>query len=213
MTDIREQQISDLLALRDGELPTADAARVLGHRQAAADLERIGRLRDTLRALPDPDPEPALWDRIQAAAKPAGRRGGAVVRFPGRFIPYAAAAGLLLALGAGVLGVNADRQSTATHGASAAVVDGTEATEDPVLRVLHERSKRLEPLMLSANRRDPTERALRMRIADLDGQISGSAGAGLNRQQAERLWGQRVALLESLAEVRRARATLQPAVY
>ena len=34
-----------------------------------------------------------------------------------------------------------------------------------------------------------------------------------DQQEVERLWGQRVALLESLAEVRRARVVLQPAVY
>lgn len=205
MTDMREGQISDLLALRDGELPAADAAGVLARADSAATLERIHGLRDALRALPDPEPDVALWDRIRAAATPPGGRGrgGAVMRFPGRFLPYAAAAGLVLALGAGLLGVNAARQTNGT----------AEAATDPVLQQLYERSKRLEPLMLSGDRRDPTERALRLRIADLDDQITGNPDAGVNLQTEQQLWSQRVALLESLAEVRRARVTVQPAVY
>ncbi|MGE0621804.1 MAG: hypothetical protein AB7I04_14220 [Pseudomonadales bacterium] len=205
MTDIREGQISDLLALRDGELPEAEAAGVLSRAGSAATLERIHGLRDALRALPDPEPDEALWERIRAAATPPDGqgRGGAVMRFPGRFLPYAAAAGLVLALGAGLLGVNAARQTNGT----------AEAATDPVLQQLYERSKRLEPLMLSGDRRDPTERALRLRIADLDGQITGNPDAGVNPQTEQQLWSQRVALLESLAEVRRARVTVQPAVY
>lgn len=216
MTDMRERQISDLLALRDGELAPAAAAEVLARPGAPALRDELGRLRDALRSLPDPVPDAVRWARIRdtgrARAPAAGRPGGAVLRFPGRFVPYAAAAGLVLALGAGLLAVNTVRQSSTAGGAPGRASDTT-VQEDPTLRVLYERSKRLEPLLVSADRRDPTEQALRLRIADLDSQIVGGPEAGLNRQQAERLWGQRVALLESLAEVRRARATLQPAVY
>jgi len=221
---MRDQEISDLLALRDGELPEAAAAEVLARPGAAVDLDRIRRIHSALNALPDPVVDPmvgpvmndALWAKSRAKAQPRPVRGGAIVRFPGRFLPHAAAAGLLLALGAGLLATHATRQDVRVDEAIALPAAANAGREDPVLQGLHERSRRLEPLLVSADRRDPTEQALRLRIADLDGEIAGIPDRDdgqADRQMEQQLWGRRVALLESLAEVRRARATLQPAVY
>jgi len=217
---MRDQEISDLLALRDGELPEAAAAQVLARPGAAVDLDRIRRIHSALNALPDPVVDSgmndALWAKIRAKAQPRPVRGGAIVRFPGRFLPHAAAAGLLLALGAGLLATHATRQDVRVDEAIALPAAANAGREHPVLRGLHERSRRLEPLLVSADRRDPTEQALRLRIADLDGEIAGIPDRDdgqADRQMEQQLWGRRVALLESLAEVRRARVTLQPAVY
>ncbi len=217
MTDMRERQISDLLACRDGERGEADAAEVLARPGATKLLGELERLQQALRSLPDPTPDAGSWERIRNAARPVPvrhDRAGTVLRCPGLFVPYAAAAGLTLALAAGLLAVHAARDGAAT-GAVGERPSTTQpvAKADPALESLYERSRRLEPLLVSADRRDPMEQALRLRIADLDGQITGIPDSAASRQQEERLWGQRVALLESLAQVRRARATLQPAVY
>ena len=84
--------------------------------------------------------------------------------------------------------------------------------ESEAIRALRERSRQLEPITQSYDA-DPVASAFRYRIADVDSQLSSIPEGRLNQEEAQRLWGQRVALLESLAEVRRARAALQPAVY
>ena len=77
-----------------------------------------------------------------------------------------------------------------------------------------ERSQQLEPLVYGVRigQVNSSERALLYRIADLDAQLARSP-EDLRQEELRRMWGQRVALLESLAQVRRTRATLQPTVY
>ncbi len=213
MTDSQQRRTSALLALRDGELGAAERARLLADPAARKELDAHERLRSELRSLPDPEPDAALLGRIQARA--AGQSASA----PGRWLrlargPYGLAAGLLIALTAGLVTIGVDQRGGAAPGGGLAGASDTGNT-DRVLAVLHERSRQLEPLTIRAGSLagDPAASALKVRIADVDGQLAAALDGELSQAEAQRLWGQRVALLESLAEVRRARAALQPAVF
>ena len=214
MTDSRKQPTSDPLAFPDGG---ADARLRSLQAQPA-----VAKLKQRLRQLPDIEPDPAVWASIQNRARPQTRpeapggsagQGGAHGPHGARrhFAPYAMAAGLLLAVTAGLLGVNVLRV-----GDTEPALQPNQAISLPVeteaIRALRERSRLLEPITQSFNT-DPVASAFRYRIADVDAQLSSIPEGRLNQAEAQRLWGQRVALLESLAEVRRARAALQPAVY
>ena len=202
MTDSRKPPTSDPLAFPEGG---ADARL-----QALEARPEVVELRQALKQLPDIEPDPALWARIQERARPEakGPKGGSFSR---PFAPYAMAAGLLLAVTAGILGVNvlrdADLEQTLPPNQVVSL-----PVESEAIRALRERSRQLEPITQSYDA-DPVASAFRYRIADVDSQLSSIPEGRLNQEEAQRLWGQRVALLESLAEVRRARAALQPAVY
>ncbi len=201
MTDSRKQPTSDPLAFPDGGVD----ARL----QALEARPEVAELKQALQQLPDIEPDPAVWASIQNRAQaPSGGNGGGV---GARFAPYAMAAGLLLAVTAGILGVNVLRDSDLEQTMPPNQVVSLPVESDAV-RALRERSQLLEPITQSYDA-DPVANAFRYRIADVDSQLSAIPEGRLNQEEAQRLWGQRVALLESLAEVRRARAALQPAVY
>jgi hypothetical protein len=59
-----------------------------------------------------------------------------------------------------------------------------------------------------------SEQALLYGIADVDAQLNALYESGSpDRTERERLWRQRVMLLESLADVQRGQAVLRPAIY
>ncbi len=202
MTDSRKRRRSDLLASPESGSD--------GRLQALEALPEVAELKQSLRKLPEIEPDPAVWVKIQdrAGSKNAGPESGLA---GGWTAPrFAIAAGLLLAVSAGILGVNVLRDGspqTLKPNQVASLPVGNEA-----IQVLRARSRQLEPITQSYPS-DPVVSAFRYRIADVDSQISSMPEGHLDHQEAQRLWGQRVALLESLAEVRRARAALQPAVY
>jgi len=203
MTDSRKPQTSDPLAFPDGG---ADARlRALEARPEVAELKQA------LGQLPDIEPDPAVWANIQERVRPETGGGPAQGPATARFAPYAMAAGLLLAVTAGILSVNVLRDSDPEQSMPPNQVVSL-PVESEAIRALRERSRLLEPITQSYDA-DPVASAFRYRIADVDSQLSSIPEGRLNQEEAQRLWGQRVALLESLAEVRRARAALQPAVY
>ena len=172
-----------------------------------------------LRALDDIEPGDEVWARIQSRTTMPPAGGDHIVRGASRFrwhsrvvAPLAVAAGLLIAVMVGLLSVNAFN----LKGSNGAVERSVSAA-DTALEALYRRSRELEPLVQGARyaRSDSAERAFIYRIADVDSQLAGVEPGGMapSRREVEKLWGQRVALLESLAEVRRARAVLRPAVY
>lgn len=194
MTDSRERRTSDPLVQPDDRLKALEARA------------EIAELRRTLKALPDIEPDPLLWERVQARVRTPARGGSA-----GRRVPLAMAATVLLAVTAGFFGAtllpNLQQEGA---GAVQEPLDGW--AENETIRALQARSRQLEPFTRNFET-DPAASAFRFRIADVDAQLSGMADEPLSQAEAQRLWGQRVALMESLAEVRRARAALQPAVY
>lgn len=206
MTDSRERT-SDLHALPDDG--REDALEALSQQPAVAELRR------SLRKLPEIEPAPEVWARIQARTNHTRTKNA---RAPGagyreRLMPFALAAGLLVAVAAGILSLN-----VLTEGDFPAELSERQVASVPVgdsaLRALRDRSRLLEPIaQRRASPSDPFTPAVRFRIADLDSQLSSAPEGRLDQAETQRLWGQRVALLESLAEIRRARAALQPAVY
>lgn len=216
MTDSRKRQTSDPLAFPEG----GSDARL----KTLAARPEVAALRQALRQLPDVEPDPAGWAKIQNRARPEkaesqecalSRRFVQFVIAAPRFAiaapRFAIAAGLLLAVSAGILGLNVLRDGDLIPTLPPNQVVSLPVESDAI-RLLRERSRVLEPITQRYNA-DPVASAFRYRIADVDAQLSSIPEGRLNQAEAQRLWGQRVALLESLAEVRRARAALQPAVY
>ena len=103
MTDSRKPPTSDPLAFPDGG---ADARL-----QALEARPEVAELRQALQQLPDIEPDPAALGQdsgTRQARRATGPKGGSFSR---PFAPYAMAAGLLLAVTAGMLGVNVLRDS------------------------------------------------------------------------------------------------------
>lgn len=214
MTSSRTERMANLLALRDGEDMDPSVARELdGDPVAARELAALTGIRDGLRALPDIEPDAALWDRVQSAPSRGAVRSFAVRSFGvgsgsrGTRAPLALAAGVLLAVALGLVAFVWLQPETPRE-----VAAGPKA--DPTLEALYRRSQELEGLWRDGRRMpDATELAYLYRIADLDGQLAlVEPAGGRDSRRAEQLWNRRVELMESLAEVRRARAA-QPAVY
>jgi hypothetical protein len=157
-----------------------------------------------LADLPDIEPSEEVWARVRSGVQSPleGRGPTAGPRWRPSHAPLALAAGLILALGVGFVVLEFPPEET--------VVDVDTRLADGRLTELQRRSMELDALVRLTGERgvDPTDRAFLSRIADLDQQL-----AAAESDEAQRLWGQRVALLESLAEVRRSRAVLRPAVY
>ncbi|MEJ2090105.1 MAG: hypothetical protein P8Y69_16915 [Gammaproteobacteria bacterium] len=200
--------MANLLALRDGEENPSVARELDGDAVAARELVALTGIRDGLRALPDIEPDAAVWDRVQSAPSRSEVRSFSVrPSSRGTRAPVALAAGMLLAVALGLVAVVWLQPGTSTE-----VLAGPEA--DPTLQALYRRSQELEGLWHDGRRMpDATELAYLYRIADLDGQLAlVEPAGGRDSRRAEQLWNRRVELMESLAEVRRARAA-QPAVY
>lgn len=186
----------------------------------------VAELKQSLNELPDIEPGDEVWARIQAraaesvTASAAARKSGGV---RARMLPFAMAAGLILAVGAGIVSLNLLREGQFSSELDQRQVASLPMNDRPMndrtmndrsLGALRDRSRQLEPIVQGSGAAvDPVASAVRFRIADLDSQLIGMPEGRLNQQATERLWSQRVALMESLAEVRRARAASQPAVF
>lgn len=213
--------LSDLLALRDGE-PVDPAAAQAAARdpEAQATLSELERLRTELRALPPVTPDEAVWAAIQERTA-AGAGGGAstgpvaagaAAALPGwlqRF-PLATAATVFLAAALTIMLWD----PTAAPGGDA---PGPQVS-DPVAQLML-RSRRLESELMTraaapALGNTSSEEALLYGIADVDAQLNALYAADeVDPAERERLWQQRVMLLESLADVQRGQAVLRPAIY
>jgi len=69
--DREHLEVEDLLALRDGDAPSAAASAHLdGCARCRAELARLTALREGLRALPPVPPGPEQWARVVAAVEP-----------------------------------------------------------------------------------------------------------------------------------------------
>lgn len=210
--------LSDLLALRDGERLEADAPRGDGGRDPEVtdlDAERLDaasretlaelrRMKAELNALPPVTPDPAVWEAIQE--RTAGRtRPGWLDRFP-----LATAATVFLAAALTIV---------LWDPTSEPAVDGAgPQVQDPIAALMI-RSQRLEAELFTraaapAVSATSSEQALVYGIADVDAQLNALYESdGPDAAERERLWRQRVALLESLADVQRGQAVMRPAIY
>jgi len=202
----RKSTLSDLLALRDGELGDAELAERLRVDDAArAELSRLRSMKAQLTSLPPVTPPPEAWQAIQE--RTAQRRpGGWLQRFP-----LATAASVFLAAALTTILLWNPRTEPLETGNGPQVVD-------PVAQLMV-RSQRLESELFtraSAGALTATsgEQALLYGIADVDAQLNALYEADdADAAERERLWRQRVMLLESLADVQRGQAVLRPAIY
>ncbi len=200
----RKLTLSDLLAFRDGETDDAEvAAAVSGDVALREELARLERMKSELLALPTVTPDAAVWQAIEE--RTVGRRVSWLQRYP-----LATAACMFVAAAIAVM-VLSPAGEPPSPGPAAQVAD-------PVAHLMVQ-SRQLESQLFTRASASPavttpSEQALTLGIADVDDQLNELYRSGAADPDArERLWRQRVMLLESLAEVQRSEAILRPAIY
>jgi hypothetical protein len=199
--------IDDLLKLRDGERAPAALAHVRDCARCRAELARLDNLRAELRELPSTVEPPERWGAIRAALS---NRSEEVMpsRRPGWLVPVASAALVLVAV---LFTLNSRRPEAIPQSETLA----TTATPAPdSRRALVAESQRLESLLASLPNQPRLTRAqTALTVADLEDRIQWvdyrlnlANEAGLADEPAEKLWRERVDLLNSLVAVRYAEA-------
>lgn len=202
-------RIEHLLGLRDGEPVAADVAEhVKLCPICTGELQRLSKLREEMRALPQFDPAELAWERIKAAIpEPADRR------FRLRKIGLAAAAAAVVTLSVITLVAGYfDRRSGATT--ELATVEAPLPQVVPHVAELVAQSQQLEQLLQKLPERPRIERVstaatidtIEQRIQWLDFQLSNAPEADLSEEQSRQLWRERVELMDSLVKVRYAEA-------
>jgi hypothetical protein len=204
-----------LLSLRDGEPIDAQVARHVGEcLLCLREIERLKRVQNGLRSLL-PRQAPPAWEQVQACIhdRSVERRSSLRQR---RFMSVAAAAGFvtLAIVMAIVLGARLN------DGGQPRVVDipvTDESSTPPVappptaaLDQLVAQSRQLEDLLRNMPERPRVERVglaattdtIEQRIQWLDFQLSSEPDADLSQEQTQRLWRERVDLMDSLVKVR-----------
>lgn len=200
----RRPTLEDLLGFRDGESDDPGlGTRIAADPDAQAELDRLQRVKAELVRLPPVTPPAAVWDAIQE--RTGARRPSWLQR-----VPLATAATVFLATALGIVLLDPTLSSRDEP-------NGPQV-QDPVAQLML-RSRSLESELFS-RASAPTlgstssEQALLYGIADVDAQLNALYETGSpDPAERERLWRQRVALLESLADVQRGQAVLRPAIY
>ena len=200
--------IDDLLKLRDGESPPAALAHVRDCAHCQAELARLEALTADLRELPSTAVPPERWSAIKSALGPGAALRPDASRRPGWFLPAASAALVLVAV---LFTLNTRRSASVEEGdtRAAATVPLTDSRQ-----VLVAESRRLESLLATLPTESRLTRAqtaftvadLEDRIQWVDYRLNLANEAGLADEPAERLWRERVDLLNSLVAVRYAQA-------
>ena len=191
-------RLDQLLSLRDGEpVDGRVAAHVAGCDDCAAALSGASRLRDRLRALP-----PAVADDgrgwVDVQARLAARKRGLRRRATVASLAAAASVATLALLAA------LRFQESPTAPAAPAAATATAAVAE-----LRTRSQALEAMLAALPERPAVARAdtsvpidsLESQVQWLDHQLSTSAEA-MPPTQAERLWRDRVEVMNSLVQLR-----------
>jgi hypothetical protein len=193
-------RLDQLLSLRDGEPVDAEVRDHVQQCDACrAEIHRLSRMQERLQALPPIDPPHDFWRDIESKVD-ADR-----ARPKWRFVAAAA-----LVVVAGALGYlrSHDRESQTIARTETAATPSSAEIE----RLIAE-SRELEALL--AYLPEPqVERvstvaavdSLEQRIQWLDWQLA-NADDDLDPQQTQRLWSQRVDLMDSLVKVRYAQST------
>lgn len=210
-------KIADLLAHRDGErLDPQRAAEFEASVDSRAELAVLRQLKHELNELPLVAPPVDAWAQIQARTSKQPSSWG---RFTQRF-PVAMAATIALAAMLGIVVWDpANLQSERPDGSAVRVADLSavaNASQANRYAALVNRSQQLESALLyqpeAAVTWSEDQQALLYRIADLDSELNAApAGELPSLASRERLWEQRVLLLQSLAQSRRVSA--QSAVF
>jgi predicted anti-sigma-YlaC factor YlaD len=192
----------DLISLRDDEPVSATiAAHVAGCDSCRHELQRLRRLREQLRRLPEFEPPLVVVPSLPATQVADPERQRMRTR---RWLPLTAAASAMLA----VLAI----AWSLTGRAPSNGVDGFVA--NPELETLVSRSQHLEELLGTLPPRPTIERVatsatieeLQARIQLVDSQLLAPAERR-DLEQAQQLWSERVLLMNSLVGMRYAEAT------
>ena len=196
--------IDDLLKLRDGEHAAAALAHVRECAHCQSELARLEALSAELRELPSTAVPPERWNAIQAELRGGAGR-VAPGRRPGWLLPAASAALVLVAV---LFTLNNRRPDSLPEPAMS-----TPPAADARQALVAE-SQRLESLLAALpNEQRLTRAQTALTVADLEDRIQWvdyrlnlANEAGLADEPAERLWRERVDLLNSLVAVRYAEA-------
>jgi hypothetical protein len=204
----------DLLKVRDGEPMDALTAELCAKPEHMLEVERLHRMRDALRALPDLPPPAGVWERVAASedALPSGGRPR---------LRAAAGVGIAAAVAAGALFLVTGPRETAdpplhvdTTPAPTVQVQQTAPLVQPSYASLVQESERLDRMLRTISYQRPVMSAstagtivgLEDRIAFIDEQLTYGAARGLGPPQRQALWGERVELMNALVYVRLAQA-------
>jgi hypothetical protein len=198
--------IDHLLSLRDGEpVDAATAAHVEQCQHCSAELRKLRETRAQLQSLPQFDAPTSFQEIQRAMARP--------VAAPRRALSARLVAGLAFVTLTTIFFV-ALRDDTAPTVADRSVEPDEQAMPIDVdtARVpdLVAQSRRLEDLLQQLPERPRIERVstaamidtIEERIQWLDFQLSDAPDSGLNERQTQRLWSERVELMDSLVKVR-----------
>jgi hypothetical protein len=194
-------RLDELLSLRDGAPVDAGVrTHVVDCPECTAALARAQSLRDRLRALPAvPEPVTDGWVAVQARlAATSDRR-----RWATRVAPFAAAASVA------ALGLFATLRLLEAPASPEVAPAPHIVAESAALEDLRARSQALEALLAVMPARPAVERAdtsvpiesLEAQVQWLDHQLS-LAGADGGAADAERLWRDRVEVMNSLVQLR-----------
>jgi hypothetical protein len=210
----------DLLKVRDGEPMDAAAADLCAKPEHMREVERLHRVRDALRDLPEIVPPAGVWERVVTSElmPSSGERPRLQAAVGAGIAAAVAAAALLLVAG--------PRESTDTPPAVsiAPIADTPSAPALPLQQSpplvqpsyasLVEESARLDQVLRNISYQRPVMNAstagtivgLEDRIAFIDEQLTYGAARGLGPRQRGALWGERVELMNALVYVRLAQA-------
>ena len=201
--------IDHLLSLRDGQpVDAAIAAHVEECQRCSAELRKLRELQLKLQSLPPLDAPSSFSEIRRALARPVAQ--------PRRIVsPRLVAAVAFVTLTA--IFFVALRDETAPRRVAEHDTQPTAAQEQPTdvveqARVpeLMAQSQHLEDLLQRLPERPRVERVstaamidtIEDRIQWLDFQLSDAPDSGLNEEQTQRLWRERVELMDSLVKVR-----------
>jgi hypothetical protein len=194
-------RIDQLLSLRDGEPVDAQvASHVAQCAVCSGELQRLSTLRRRMRELPTF--EPPGWEGIQTSMSRSPRARS-------RRVVAAAAGVAALAIGTALaIWSGAGRKDQHITTVRLEPAEAELSVENSVADLM-KRSRRLEEMLgelpSPAIERVTTAGAidsLERRIQWLDLQLSHAPEAGLSERQAERMWRERVDLMDSLVKVR-----------
>jgi hypothetical protein len=201
--------IDHLLSLRDGQpVDAATAAHVEQCQRCSAELRKLRETQLELQSLPPLDAPSSFTEIRRVMARPVAQ--------PRRIVsPRFVAAVAFVALTA--IFFVALRDETAPRPVAEQDPQPAPAQEQPADVVEHARvpelvaqSQRLEDLLQRLPERPQVERVstaamidtIEDRIQWLDFQLSDAPDSGLNEEQTQRLWRERVELMDSLVKVR-----------
>ena len=200
-------QLSNLLALRDGEPLDLEVASAL--EDDPRQRERLAELRGikaALQDLPPVEPDPDQWEQIVARATQPKRSWSMPY-------PLATAASVFLAAALSIMVLVPGSQPEPSQPTISVPQTGMNLTG------LMNRSQQLEAQVSAPGPQtgwNPSQEALMYRIADIDAELNSlfalEGSSESIEQRKQELWAQRVQLLEDLREVQRGQAVLRPAV-